>query len=250
VDHTAHSSAAHERAAQWIPWLVNGTLPPAEAATLRAHLAGCTRCRSDYESEKRLYEAIRTDGPLIFAGEPSFAKLMARIEAHDDAVPEPVPQRIEPYSVSADSASESGLGPSRTGRPAPRQRSYASVAVRWLAAAAVIEAVALGLGAWLWHAPERAEGAAYQTLTSSAPRYGSGPRIRVVFKSTLTLQALQRLLRSVEAHIVDGPTDAQVYTLGFAQPVTSAELAARIATLRASSQVLFAESAAPDGDSR
>jgi hypothetical protein len=114
----------------------------------------------------------------------------------------------------------------------------------------VIETLVLGLAAWMWHAPGRAEGPAYQTLTASAPRYGSGPRVRVVFKSTLTLEVLQKVLRSVEAHIVDGPTDAQVYTLGFAEPVTSAELGARIATLRANAQVLFAEVAPADANSR
>jgi hypothetical protein len=249
VDHTAHSPVAHERAVQWIPWLVNETLPPDQAAALRAHLASCARCRSDYEAEKRLHEAIRADGPLVFPAEPSFAKLMARIEARDDAVPASREAR-EPPATSPALPAMPASKPVLASKRRPRRAWYASTAARWVAAAVVIETLVLGLAAWMWHAPGRAEAAAYQTLTSSAPRYGSGARVRVVFKSTLTLEALQRLLRSVEAHIVDGPTDAQVYTLGFAQPVTSAELDARIATLRANAQVLFAEVAAPDTGSR
>jgi hypothetical protein len=251
VDHSAHSPAAHERAVQWIPWLVNGTLPSDQAAALRAHLASCARCRSDYDSEKRLYEAIRTDSPLAVVSESSFAKLMARIEAPDDAHPDRDRDATEPPATSPAPIAMVTREPALAAkRRRPRRPWYASTTVRWVAAAVVIETLALGLAVWMWHAPQRAEGAAYQTLTASAPRYGSGPRVRIVFKSTLTLEALQKLLRSVEAHIVDGPTDAQVYTLGFAQPITSAELDARIATLRANAQVLFAELAAPDTAAR
>jgi hypothetical protein len=43
---------------------------------------------------------------------------------------------------------------------------------------------------------------------------------------------------------VDGPTDARVYTLGFAEPIESGEaFDERIATLRADPDVLFAEPA-------
>jgi hypothetical protein len=252
VDPSSQSSAAHERAAQWIPWLVNGTLPAEQAAALRAHLANCAHCRSDYEAEQRLYETIRGDGPLVFTGESSFAKLMSRIEAQDELVPDSGPKGTEPrVTLSAPVVGIAIATKRRGGRV-----WHASTLVRALAAAVVIEAVALGVGAWMWQTPQRADGtshpsaALYQTLAASAPRYGAGPRVRVVFKSSLTLEALQKLLRSVDAHVVDGPTDAQVYTLGFSQPVTAAELEPRLATLRSSTQVLFAEVAAQDRDSR
>ncbi|MGH8259501.1 MAG: zf-HC2 domain-containing protein [Steroidobacteraceae bacterium] len=133
---------------------------------------------------------------------------------------------------------------------------------RWLAAAVVIEAVGLGLGTWIWqtgpagnaatslsgsrtvHATVHASAAPYRTLTSPAPRYAAGERVRVVLRSDVTLGQLQKLLRSIDAHIVDGPTEAHVYTLGFAVPIGSAQaLDGRIATLRADPDVLFAEPA-------
>jgi hypothetical protein len=252
VDHTFQSSDAHERAAQSIPWLVNGTLPADEAVALRVHVAHCARCRSDYEAEKRLYEAIRGDGPLVFAGEPSFAKLMARIEAHDDAILDDGPEAVEPRAPSGGPvAAAIGAEPAVIPLKSRAARTWrTSAAVRWLAAAVVIEAALLAVGPFMRHAPQPASVAPYQTLTSPALRYGTGPRVRVVFRSNLTLEALQKLLRTVDAHIVDGPTDAQVFTLGFSAPVTSAELDARVATLRASSQVLFAEIAPQDTAAR
>ena len=286
-------SDAHEHAAQLIPWLINGTLGAEEAASLRAHLEVCASCRADFDSEQRLYEAVRGDGVLVFSGEPSFQKLMARIEADDFAATEApsVAGAAPPISGEDAAGRASGAAASQPApslpeeaagrqpgaararpwsRTAPRRRSArrrlwgSPVVVRWLAAAALIEAVGLGLGAWAWQthgpaapvhpltasvsraeaAPYAEEAAPYRTLTTLAPSYATGPRVRVVFRPRLSLEQLQRLLRSVGAHIVDGPTEAHVYTLGFGKPMASVEeLHERIASLRADPNVLFAEPA-------
>jgi hypothetical protein len=50
------------------------------------------------------------------------------------------------------------------------------------------------------------------------------------------------VLQHAGAHIVDGPADGNVYTLGFARPPrSSAALGERVAALRANPAVLFAE---------
>lgn len=285
-------SHLHERAAQLIPWLVNGTLSIEEATRLRAHLATCAKCRADFEVEQRLYESIRTDGPLVFTGESSFQKLMARIESERELVTEETAAAPRPMSaVTAGGPPEAfgsleAFGASATLRPpdlfrptaalgspreagapdgavpfdAPRERMplrhtrrraatpagrrsrRAPAAVRWLTAAVLVEAVALTLGVFLWHRGERAPAAGYVTLSDPAVRYGESAHVRAVFSADLTLDGLQRLLRATGAHIIDGPSDARVYTLGFAEPrPTLAQLAARLATLRADPHVLFAE---------
>jgi hypothetical protein len=251
VNHSSESHE-HERAAQLIPWLVNGTLPIEEATSLRGHLAGCARCRSDFEIEQRLYESIRSDGPLVFTGESSFEKLMARIESERELVTEQTPTAARPMNaISAEGppeafASEARM-PLRHSRrrgstPAARRPRRASAGVRWLQAAVLVQAVALALGAFLWYRAERAPVAGYVTLSEPPVRYGEGARVRAVFSADLTLDGLQKLLRATGAHIVDGPSDARVYTLGFAEPSPSAaQLAARLATLRADPHVLFAE---------
>lgn len=292
---TPEISDTHESAAQLIPWLINGTLDAEEAASVRAHVAVCAECRADFEAERRLYEAIRADGPLIFSGEPSFEKLMARIEADDFAaanampvsseVPAPVRAAV-PAAVPAAAPAASPVPPiespvsqapaaARRGTPLNRARQAKRAAsdrrgarhrfwrsasvVRWLAAAAVIETIGLGLGVWAWQTRVPAAASAYastsgsarwgvapyRTLTTPAASYMAGPRVRVVFRPGLSLDQLQDLLRGVGAHIVDGPSDARVFTLAFTNPVASTEaLDVRIATLRADPNVLFAEPAA------
>jgi anti-sigma factor RsiW len=212
-------------ATELIPWYVNGTLEAAEAARLEAHLKGCEACRREYEGQRRLFEAMQTDATLVFAAEPSFRKLMTRIGTHEDA-------------------GEMAVGVPATVAPVAATRSVRAPirAVRWLAAAALIEGLGLGYGAWAWHAYGAAAPSSYMTLTSPAASYRDTPRIRIVFRSELSLQDLGVLLHRAGAHIIDGPTESNVYTLGFRSgEVKPADIEQRAAALRASSEVLFAE---------
>ena len=64
----------------------------------------------------------------------------------------------------------------------------------------------------------------------------------MLFRTDLSVGALQTVLQAAGAHIIDGPADGDVYTLGFAQPPGSrAALAKRISGLRANPAILFAE---------
>ena len=221
----------HERAAQQIPWYVNGTLAASEAAALAAHLEECAQCRSDYEGQVRLFEAVQADGSLAFSAESSFQKLMTRIGDGADA------RTLLGSPVPAAAASS-----------VPTRWRPRSSAARWLAAAVVLEAVCLGCGAWVWHARDTVA-TPYVTLTSPEPSYRDSPRIRIVFRSGLSVQGLGVLLQRVGAHIIDGPTAANVYTLGFTGAgVTPVVVGRRAATLRANADVLFAEpEGAPQG---
>ncbi len=217
-------SNAHERAATQIPWLVNGTLEVTEAARLAAHLDECAQCRRDYEGQVRLFEAVRADGSLVFAAESSFQKLMERIGDDADAkmlLGSPAPAAAVP--------------------DVPSRRRARGGAARWLAAAAVLEALCLGYGAWDWHARDTVPGP-YVTMTSPEPTYRDGPRIRIVFRSGLSVQGLGALLQRVGAQIVDGPSGANVYTLRITGAgVTPRIVEQRAAALRANADVLFAE---------
>ena len=216
----------HQRATGLIPWYVNGTLEAAEAAKLGAHLDSCAACRADYETQLRLFEAMQADTTLVFAAEPSFKKLMARIGTHEDAGQLASGERAPPMAVAD--------------VPAARRR-YGGGA-RWLAAAVVLEGLGLGIGAWAWHSHATTPGSAYVTLTAPEPSYRDSPRIRVVFRSGLSVGGLGTILHEAAAHIIDGPTDANVYTLGFAgSQVTPGAIERRVAALRANADVLFAE---------
>lgn len=217
-------SALHSRAEVVIPWLVNGSLPAEAEPAVRQHIAACPQCCEDYEEQLRVCAAMRADGPLVFAGESSYQKLLTRMQ-NPGAGQEPRDQVVEPPV-------------SRATRPLQQT----SRAVRWLAAAVVLQAFALSVGAWVWHSSSAARDAAYMTLTSASPSYDSGPRVRVLFRTDLSIGRLQRILQDAGAHIVDGPADGNVYTLGFArQPGSRAALDKRLAALRANAAVIFAE---------
>ena len=214
--------SAHTRAELLIPWLVSGSLPAGAEPELREHLATCPACREDYEEQLRVREAMRAEGPLVFAAESSYQKLLARLQNPEAG--------REPWAPAAAELAPEALDAVRRTPPV----------VRWLAAAVIVQAFAIGLGAWMWHSPK--PDARYVTLTSAAPSYDSGPRVRVLFKTDLSVGALQTLLQGAGAHIIDGPADGDVYTLGFAPPPgSSAALEKRVAALRANPAVLFAE---------
>ena len=218
-------SALHTRAELVIPWLANGSLAAEAEPLVRQHIATCPECREDYEEQLRVCQAMRAEGPLVFAAESSYQKLLARIQ-------NPETGRELPAATAAFPPAEATYA---VRRPSP--------AVRWLAAAAIVQAFAIGLGAWMWHSSSTTvSGARYVTLTSTSPSYNSGPRVRVLFRTDLSIGALQTVLQGAGAHIIDGPADGNVYTLGFAPPPDSAAaLGQRIAALRANPAILFAE---------
>lgn len=223
-------AALHARAGLIIPWLVNDSLPADAEAAVREHITTCSRCQQDYEEQLRVREAMCAEGPLVFAAESSYQKLLARIE-----------------SEGADGARAIDPQPrvTITDRHRPRvMRQFRETppVVRWLAAAVILQAFAIGLGAWTWQSSSADTGARYATLTSASPSYASGPRVRVLFRTDLSIGTLQTVLQAAGAHIIDGPEDGDVYTLGFAQtPDSRATLEKRIAGLRANPAVLFAE---------
>lgn len=220
-------SALHARAQLVIPWLANGSLSAAAEPAVREHIEACTECRADYEEQLRVCRAMRVDGPLVFAAESSYQKLLARI------------QSTESTEDGHERRDEEAKEP-RPARPARPFRATTPV-VRWLAAAVILQGFALGLGAWAWHSSTAARGG-YTTLTSPAAHYDSGPRVRVLFRPDLSIGALQTVLQGAGAHIIDGPADGNVYTLGFARTTGSpAALATRIKSLHANPAVLFAE---------
>lgn len=217
-------AALHARAAQLIPWLANGTAPADAEPAVRGHIETCPECREDLEEQQRVCAAMRADGPLVFAAESSYQKLLARLQGAEEAAARPDPT-LRPIPV-----------------PAGQFWRHPSPLVRWLVAAVILQAFALGIGAWVWHAASAPGADRYMTLTSAAPRYDSGPRARVVFSKALSMGSLQILLQRAGAHIIDGPADGGVYTLGFAPPPRSAAgLRQRISALRADPAVLFAE---------
>jgi hypothetical protein len=206
-EESAAHGASHDEVWDLIPWLVNGRVNAEEAAKAKSHLEHCPACAREYAEQRRVFDGMQADDSIAFASEASFQKLAARLHA------EPVVPRV-------------------------------AAAARWVAAAGLV--AALGLVAWggwmLQRPPGRGAAGAYLTLTSAPASVANGARLRVVFTPDLTVDELQRLLHSVDAYISDGPTEAGAFTLTLAGGQdTPAEVARRLAVLRADASVRFAE---------
>lgn len=201
----------HKQVWGLLPWFVNGSLSPEERQTVESHLAECTPCRLEREVQARIRSAARRDEAVAISPDAAFQKLMARIDAADIR---------------------------------GRRRQRAQPWVQWLVAAVVVESIALvAWAAWAFSGahPETSADAQYVTLSdaNANPAARGDSLVRVVFASQTTLADFQSLLRSVEGHVVDGPTRAGVYTIALDPAARSA--ADRVSALRESSHVRFVE---------
>jgi anti-sigma factor RsiW len=202
----------HAQAWDLIPWYVNGRAAEDERADIEQHLAQCGECRVEVEAQRRVMAEMK-GAPLIESmPHASLQKLWARI----DATP------------------ESSAQPRRSG--APRQT------VRWLAAAAIVEAVLLGVLAVYALPTQQQSAAEFRTVSNASTAVGA-PGVRAVFSPALTLGELQTLLERSKLTIVAGPSEAGVYTLAPVEP--GGDLRAALTTLRAHPAARFAELVGP-----
>jgi anti-sigma factor RsiW len=194
-------NAAHDAAAELLPWYVTGQLAPDEAERVGDHVAGCAECQAEVAFQQRL-EAEVARLPLDV--ERGWAAMRGRIEANDD-----------------------------TPLPAAPQTSRTAAWIGWGVAATF--AVVAG-ASWLPQvSAQRAPTAEYAALGQAAT--GRSGNVVVVFHPDTTERQLRAVLKAGEARIVDGPTAAGGYVLR----VPAARKDAALAALRAQDRVVLAE---------
>ena len=220
-------SRCEEEAARLLPWYVAGRLPAADLERVTRHLEHCAICRDDVAHEREVRALIKSDKRVEYAPQAGLAKTLARIDELG---------REAPIAAQAAVAS----GPSFLRR---------RVAVQWLTAAVIVQAVGLGvLGSSLLHRTTAGgETPRYVTLSAGIPPVAAGSHIRAVFAPSMTLAELKALLTADSLTIVRGPSDAGAYTLGSIDPAFEASrLAPMVAALRSDARVLFVEPAIND----
>jgi hypothetical protein len=225
-DHTG-PLGAHGECWNLLPWIANESAAAKEVSRVEEHLRGCRECQEELEFQRQLRNAIRSEEAVVLAPQTSLQKLMQRIDtvadmADDIEVASPAPA----VAVAAQ-------------RPQPARRT------RWLAVAAAVQGIAItGLLAAMWsQSDETLIAPRFTTLTTQAT-VTRGPVIRVVFAGNIALDDMNRVLRSIDAQIISGPSEAGVYTLGLATGTAGAsDVDKAIAQLRADSRVMFAEPA-------
>lgn len=220
------SSCNHE-AARLLPWLVAGALSPREAERVQRHVDECALCTEDFRHEQRVQAVICEEPVVEYAPQPGLQNLMNRIDEFEREMP------AQPVVAAQE-------------QTYTRRRRFGTV--KWLAAAAIVQAVGLGvLGSLFWQRGVELRAPRFHTMTSSVPA-SSAAQLRVVFAPGMTVEALQGLLREIKANVVAGPSDAGVYTLSLAQGSASPESV--LNQLRANGSVMFAEpqQSAPGAD--
>jgi len=79
TDRPADRRAEHERAAELLPWYVNGTLPAGERAWVERHVKSCLPCRAALRSELRLAALVRAQPTVQLSADEGFERLRERI---------------------------------------------------------------------------------------------------------------------------------------------------------------------------
>jgi hypothetical protein len=216
----------HKECWELLPWIANERAAAKDVALVEAHLRECGECQQELQAQRRLREVIRTEESIVLAPQTSLQKLMQRIED-------------EPAVERADSRAPAQL------------RSSRSRWSRWLPIAAAVQGIAITalLGALWIESQETLTAPRFTTLTSPGTLV-RGSVLRVVFADNVTLDEVNEILRSIDAQVVAGPSEAGVYTLGLSSRTALDEhVADALAQLRSDTRVLFSESAVAQPES-
>jgi anti-sigma factor RsiW len=209
--------SAHRMVDEALPWFVNGTLEEAELAAVEQHLRDCARCRREVDLLKQLQAVCAIAEPIPDAT-PSYSRLNERIAGR---------RRLSSFQDRM----------RRLFRPWQRAPAWAKWAIAAEFAGIVMIAVKVTM-------PITEPAGLYQTLGAPGARTVRGGTVAVEFVPETTESELRRILQSVGARVVDGPTESNAYVL----EVPAGRRDAILAGLRAEPAVALAQplTAQPD----
>ena len=208
---------AHGECWNLLPWIANESAAAKDVARVEAHLRDCRECQEELDFQRQLRNAIRAEDAVVLAPQTSLQKLMQRIDTVGDI---DVVAEVTPAGVVAVPGRKPALWS------------------RWLPIAAAVQGIVIaGLLGAMWLNEGR-----YTMLLAPDKPVAHAQVIRVVFAGDVALDDMNRVLRSIDAQIIAGPSEAGVYTLGLAAGAKDDPEADRaLAQLRADSHVRFAE---------
>lgn len=199
----------HDAAQELLPWYVTGAIDAADRSAFEAHLHACPQCQADLAVERRLAAEV---AGLSIDVEHGWAALRARL-----------PQQPRRAGLGAFLA-EAAAGLRRAWRASPAWLGWALAAqVGALAAVAVL----------VQATPMRSP--AYRALGHAAAPPAAN--LILIFRPGASEAGLRAALRSVDARLVGGPTDADAYLLN----VPASGRKAALARLHARADIALAE---------
>lgn len=168
----------HEEVQELLPWFVNGTLDQGELEQVEAHLAECPECRAELTAERQLAAAIESS-PADTEG--AWERMEQRLDAK-------AAQSITP-------------APSLLGKRVP---------VGWAIAGPIAASVAVA-AVMLTITPRTVTEPQYRAL--SAAQAPAAANLIIQFQPATQVRDMQAALQSVDARLVDGPTETGAYLL-------------------------------------
>jgi hypothetical protein len=197
--------ARHRRAWDLVPWVVAGSATPAESRGVLDHARDCEECAA----EIAFHRAVR-DGMALpsvdaeaetRAADAAWAAMALRLDAEAALAEAP------PVPAAASGAS-AGSAPAHPAVAMPRP---AANAVRWLAAAVVVQAVGLAAmaGVLAWRTPAES---AFETLSEApAAPGGRDVGVQLVFAPEVTLGEIGTRLAAVGWQLAEVSADGLRY---------------------------------------
>jgi hypothetical protein len=160
-----------------------------ENTWLIAHVAKCASCSAEFAQQNRLRQALALPSAVKLDPNAGLQRLLGRLDAPE--------QHTEPKRV-------------------PTARRSGSWTVRALAAAALVQAIGLGVMGVKLASPAPSHD--YRTLSSATALPMPQGAIRVVPDAKMTVADWDQLLHAQQLQVVGGPNDMGAYTVVPAAP--------------------------------
>ena len=221
------TTSPHEECWLLLPWLANGRLAAPERARAEEHVRECPACAHELASQRLVCAALAEPDRVSYAPGPSLRKLLERI---DGAAPRPRAARAARAARRARSAAAQ-----RSASRAPGLAWAASLVL-------VVGLAALGGATYRWSQP------LYVTHTASAAAHPDV--LHIAFERSLTIGAVEEVLRAAGARVVEGPGTTGIFGVApvavasqraGATGAVSPEMRALAARLRADPRVRWVE---------
>ncbi|MCS3746417.1 MULTISPECIES: zf-HC2 domain-containing protein [unclassified Xanthomonas] len=181
-----------------------------ENAWLIAHVAKCASCSAEFAQQNRLRQALALPCAVTLDANAGLQRLLGRLDA-----------------------------PEVRAAPAPAARRSGSWTVRALAAAALVQAIGLGVMGVKLASPAPSHD--YRTLSSATALPVPQGAIRVVPDASMTVADWDRLLHAQQLQVIGGPNDMGAYTVVPAAPQPPAQPQRTVQQLRANPGIRLAE---------
>lgn len=215
------SEGVHLEVTELLPWYLNGSLRADEAARVASHMASCAECRGELATLTEMSEAVaNSTAALPPASTELYSRTLDRIARFE------AERRVERTPMNA---------LRQFGGTLKQAWLSVSIPARFALAGQFVAIVLLIIGAAVFAQQSsrnqalvagqkfRADQLAselnnqkqqYQTLAAECQKAGGNAVvIKVAFKESAAVEKIGRLLASVAATFIDGPTPQGFYTI-------------------------------------